>query len=121
VQGLLTIRDILGSIVGDFPTADQSEGRQIFRRPDGSWLVDGMLPVDEFVEDLQLADLPDYDRGYFETVGGFVMSQLGKIPDTGDVFEWGGLSFEIVDMDGLRVDKILVKKANASASSMENQ
>ena len=121
LQGLLTIRDILESIVGDFPAADQAGGQQIFRRPDGSWLVDGMLPVDEFVEDLHLTELPDYDRGYFETVGGFVMNQLGRIPATGDVFEWGGLSFEIVDMDGLRVDKILVKKTNAAASSTKNQ
>jgi len=109
VQGLLTIRDILDAIVGDFPLIGQVGERPIFRRDEQSWLVDGLLPVDEFMDAFQIQDMPDYDRGHYQTIGGFVMNQLGKIPTTGDVFAWGGYEFEIVDMDGLRVDKILIK------------
>jgi putative hemolysin len=120
VQGLLTIRDILEAIVGDFQVKGRQEVGQIFRREDGSWLVDGMLPVDEFMEAFQVSGMPDHNRGYYETIGGFAMSQLGKIPATGDNFEWGGLRFEIMDMDGLRVDKVLVNKTEAIPRSTDN-
>jgi len=120
VQGLLTIRDILDAIVGDFPFASQVGERPIFRRDDQSWLVDGLLPVDEFMDAFQIQEMPDYDRGHYQTIGGFVMNQLGKIPTTGDSFDWGGYEFEIVDMDGLRVDKILIKKPAQIPGPAEN-
>ena len=110
VQGLLTLRDILEAIVGEFQVSSPSGEQQITRREDGSWLVDGMLPVDEFMEVFQLTELPNHELGYFATLGGFVMSQLGKIPIAGDQFMFGNLSFEVMDMDGLRVDKVLVEK-----------
>ena len=121
VQGLLTIRDILEAIVGDLPAQNRAGEGQIYRRADQSWLVDGMLPVDEFMEAFQIEEMADYDRGHFETLGGFVMSQMGKIPTTGEIFEWGGYSFEIVDMDGLRVDKVLIKIPGSAPGSAENQ
>jgi putative hemolysin len=78
------------------------------RREDGSWLVDGMLPADELKELLPIGALPGEETGVYQTVSGLVMHQLGRIPATGDQFPWGGFRFEVVDMDGHRVDKVLV-------------
>ena len=78
------------------------------QREDGSWLVDGRFPVDEFKELFHLKGLPEEERGYYQTLGGFMMSYLGRIPSASDHFEWSGLHFEVVDMDGYRVDKVLV-------------
>jgi putative hemolysin len=102
VTGLLTINDVLEEIVGDI----QSSEPQVTQRQDGSWLLDGMLDVDEFKELFKLGELPNEDD--YETLGGFVMASLGTIPESGNQFEWEGLRFEVVDMDGRRVDKILV-------------
>jgi putative hemolysin len=109
VQGLLTVRDILQSVIGVFQASDLMQEPHILKRSDGSWLVDGATPVDEFMDSFNLSDMPDYERGHYETMGGFILNQMGKIPMTGESFGWSGLRFEIVDMDGLRVDKILIK------------
>jgi len=101
VQGLLTLADILEEIVGAFEGGPQATQRQ-----DGSWLLDGMLPNDEFKEIFNLRRLPDEEE--YETLGGFVMLHMGRIPQAADQFEWNGLRFEVMDMDGKRVDKILV-------------
>ena len=101
VQGLITLADILEEIVGAFEGGPQATQRQ-----DGSWLLDGMLPNDEFKEIFNLRHLPDEEE--FETLGGFVMMQLGRIPQAADQFEWNGLVFEVMDMDGKRVDKVQV-------------
>jgi putative hemolysin len=101
VQGLLTLADILEEIVGAFEGGPQATQRQ-----DGSWLLDGMLQNDEFKEIFNLRRLPDEEE--YETLGGFVMMHLGRIPQATDLFEWNGLRFEVMDMDGKRVDKILV-------------
>ena len=101
VQGLLTLADILEEIVGVIEGEPQATQRQ-----DGSWLLDGKLPNDEFKEIFNIRRLPDEEE--FETLGGFVMLQLGRIPQPSDQFEWNGLCFEVMDMDGNRVDKILV-------------
>ena len=108
IQGLITLKDVLEAIVGEIPSVDESPDPQVVRRADGSWLLDGMLPVDEFKEVLAIAGSPREEEGTYHTLGGFVMAHLGRIPSTGDRFEWGGLQFEIVDMDGHRVDKVLV-------------
>ncbi len=102
VTGLLTINDVLEEIVGDIETGEP----QAMQRQDGSWLLDGMLDVDEFKELFHLGSLPNEDD--YETLGGFVMASLGRIPKATDQFEWQGLRFEVVDMDGRRVDKVLV-------------
>ncbi|MEZ0396428.1 MAG: hemolysin family protein [Anaerolineales bacterium] len=101
VQGLLTLADILEEIVGEFGGEPQATQRQ-----DGSWLLDGMLPNDEFKEIFNLRHLPAEEE--YETLGGFIMTHLGRIPKAADHFEWGGLRFEVMDMDGNRVDKVLV-------------
>ncbi|MBL8050632.1 MAG: HlyC/CorC family transporter [Anaerolineales bacterium] len=102
VQGVLTINDILEEIVGQM----EEEEPQATQRQDGSWLLDGMLEVDEFKEIFQLSTLPH--EGEYETLSGFVMASLGRIPQSADHFEWNNLRFEVIDMDGRRVDKVLV-------------
>ena len=102
LQGLLTINDIFEEIVGQI----ELEEPQATQRQDGSWLLDGMLEVDEFKEIFKLTSLPHEDE--YETLSGFVMVSLGRVPQTADHFEWHGLRFEIIDMDGRRVDKVLV-------------
>jgi putative hemolysin len=110
LQGLVTLQDIVEGIVGDLPGLGEGEEPEIVQREDGSWLLDGALAIDEVKEALDLrGDLPDEDRGIFNTLGGFVMTQLGRIPDPGDHFYWAGMRFEVVDMDGHRVDKVLVQ------------
>jgi putative hemolysin len=108
LQGLVTIFDILESIVGDIPDEGELVEPEIVQREDGSWLVDGRLPVDEFKELFRLSGLPDESRGHYQTLGGFVMSYLGRIPTAADNFDWAGLHFEVMDMDGYRVDKVLI-------------
>jgi putative hemolysin len=102
LQGLLTINDILEEIVGEM----EMDEPQATQRQDGSWLLDGMLEVDEFKEIFNLPVLPHEDE--YETLSGFVMMSLGRVPQAADHFEWHGLRFEVIDMDGRRVDKVLV-------------
>ncbi len=107
-QGIVTLYDILEAIVGDVPSAGEPVEPQAVQREDGSWLFDGMLPIDELKEILGMNDLPDEDRSGYQTLGGFVMTQMGNIPTAGQHFEWEGWRFEVMDMDGRRVDKVLV-------------
>lgn len=102
VQGLLTITDILEEIVGEIETGEP----QATQRQDGSWLLDGMLSVEDFKEIFNVRYLPNEEE--YETLGGFMMMHLSRIPQAADRFEWNGLNFEVVDMDGKRVDKVLV-------------
>jgi putative hemolysin len=111
-EGLVTLTDILEALVGEVPDLHTpAEEAPIVRRADGSWLVDGLFAADDFKARLGLRKLPNEPRGDYQTVAGLVIEQLGRIPTTGDCFEWGGLFFEVLDMDGHRVDKVLVKKA----------
>jgi putative hemolysin len=108
LQGLVTVNDVLEAIVGDIPDEDEHMDLEIVEREDGSWLIDGMIPIEDFSDifDIQLSDRQT--SGY-QTLGGFVMMIVGHIPSAGETFEWHNLRFEVVDMDGLRVDKILVE------------
>jgi putative hemolysin len=101
LQGLLTLNDIIEEIVGDIEIEAQATQRQ-----DGSWLLDGLLPVDDFKEIFKVEKLPHESE--YESLSGFVMLSLGRVPQAADHFEWNGLRFEIMDMDGRRVDKVLV-------------
>ena len=108
VQGLVTMHDILEEIVGDInDTNETPEEPQIIERDDGSWLLDGMLSIEDFLEQFELPE-SSIDRGNYHTLGGFAIMQFGKIPISGEHFQWLHLRFEIVDMDGKRVDKVLV-------------
>lgn len=108
IQGLLSLTDILEAIVGDIPSINELEDREIIKREDGTYLVDGLVPIDEFKEYFHIKKLPDERSGVFHTIGGFIMHKLGHIPASGDKLEWGDYKFEIMDMDGNRIDKILI-------------
>ena len=108
--GLLTITDLLEAIVGDIPTIDELPAREITPRDDGSWLVDGLVSVEDFKDHFKISKFPDEGSGIFHTVGGFVMHRIGRVPKEGNSVECAGFNIEVVDMDGNRVDKILVKK-----------
>jgi putative hemolysin len=116
IEGLVTLTDILEAIVGDLPSVDEPEGPKVAQREDGSWLVDGLLPVDELKEMFRIKTLPEESAGHYQTLGGFAMTHLSRIPSAGDRFECCGLRFEILDMDGHRVDKVLIEQVAQPAT-----
>jgi putative hemolysin len=108
IQGLVTLNDIMSEIVGDVPSTDGQDQPQALQREDGSWLLDGMLPVEEFLELFGMEEWESEERGSYQTLGGFVITHLGRIPAAADHFEWQSMRIEVMDMDGNRVDKVLV-------------
>ncbi|MBW6473480.1 MAG: hemolysin family protein [Anaerolineaceae bacterium] len=112
VLGMVTLYDVLKSIVGSIPTAGEEEEIQIIQREDGSWLLDGLLAIDDIKELLGIEKLPEEERVGFQTLGGFMMTMLDSIPEVGQYFDVYNMRFEIVDMDGKRVDKVLVIPIN---------
>jgi putative hemolysin len=120
IEGLLTLNDLMEAIVGDLPSAEDQEEPLVVEREDGSWLLDGSLDIGDFKTLVDRDELPDEVSGGYHTIGGFVMHHLGRIPMAGEHFRWDGLSFEVMDMDGKRVDKILVAEV-ASATSAPGQ
>lgn len=115
VQGIVSLYDVLESIMGDIPNDELDIEQNAFQRADGSWLFDGLLPIDELKEKLDLDDLPDESRAGYRTLSGFVMNQLGAIPKIGQSFVWDNLRFEVVDMDGHRVDRVMVSNTQPEA------
>jgi putative hemolysin len=107
VEGLLTLTDILEAIVGDMPVGDEDDDPPVVQRSDGSWQLDGMMPLDEFRDLFELPSLPEAD---IHTLAGLVVTHLGHIPRVGESFDSWGLHFEIVEMDRNRVNRILVKR-----------
>ncbi len=116
VQGLVSLNDVLEAIVGDIPTLNQLEEKEIIKRDDGSYLVDGTVPIDEFKEHFDIKKLPAEKSGHFHTIGGFVMDRIGRIPKSGDKLVVENFRIEVVDMDGNRVDKILVSEVKKKKS-----
>lgn len=112
VQGLLTPRDLLEAITGELLQATPTNEAWATQREDGSWLVDGMMPVTEFKARLGIKELPDEDRGIYNTVAGLVMAISGELPAVADVVIFGEWRFEVVDLDGRRIDKVLISCAD---------
>ncbi len=111
VEGLVTVTDLLEALVGDLPGDPSEAGGPFTERGDGSWLIDGSASMDVATTKFQLAALPNEEAGAYHTVGGFVMARLGRVPECADTFTWGGVRFEVMDMDGRRVDKVMVTPA----------
>jgi putative hemolysin len=109
VQGVITVRDVLEAITGEF-SAPADDSAWAVQRDNGSWLLDGLIPVPELKDRLDLKDLPEEDRGRYNTLAGMIMLLLGRLPGTADHVEWEGWRFEVVDMDGKRVDRVLVER-----------
>jgi putative hemolysin len=121
IQGLVTLNDIMSEIVGDVPSTDGQDQPQAVQREDGSWLLDGMLPVEEFLELFGMEEWKSEESGSYQTLGGFVITHLGRIPAATDHFEWQSMRIEVMDMDGNRVDKVLViPKAVKSADTAKS-
>jgi putative hemolysin len=114
IQGVITLQDVLEAITGEF-AAREPEDAWAVQREDGTWLVDGLIPVPELKDRLELKELPDEDRGRYNTLAGMIMLLLGRLPRTSDVVEWGGWRFEVVDLDGKRIDKVLASRLAEAA------
>jgi putative hemolysin len=106
VGGIVTLQDVLEAVTGEFTPEDAGDAWAV-RRDDGSWLLDGVIPIPELKDCLALRGVPEEDRGRYHTLSGMMMLLLGKIPTTGESAEWEGWHFEVVDMDGKRIDKVL--------------
>jgi putative hemolysin len=111
IEGMITINHLTEAIVGDVPRARNESASGIEQRPDGTWLVEGRVPNHEFKAKLGIKSLPDEADGAYATVGGFVMNMLGRMPAAGDVFDWDGWRIQVMNMDGLRVDRIEIQRA----------
>jgi putative hemolysin len=110
--GLVTLHDILEHLVGDLPEEDE-EIQSIVQRDEKSWLVDGLLPIEDFKDYFEVAEMPGEDRDHYQTLGGFITSFLGYMPKTGEAFTWSTFKFEVVDMDRMRIDKVMVTRIEA--------
>lgn len=121
IQGLVTLHDLLEAITGDLEVSQRQSG-EVVRRADGSWLLDGALPVHEVRDVLEIDEpLPGEEDGDYETLGGFLMFRLERIPDVGDATDWEGHRFEVVDMDGRRVDRVLVTMEDSGSISAPDE
>ena len=119
IQGMVTLIDVLEAIVGDLPALGQRDQPEAKQREDGSWLIDATLPVNELKNVLHLDDLPQEAAADYQTLGGLVMTQFGRIPAAGDHFDWGGWRFDVIDMDRHRVDKVLVSPVPPPAAEQK--
>ncbi|ACK71985.1 protein of unknown function DUF21 [Gloeothece citriformis PCC 7424] len=121
IDGIVTLNDVMEAIVGDISTSENLEEPRIIQREDGSWLLDGLLSVDEIKNLFSKSSLPHEDSGHYHTLGGFVINFLGHIPHSGEHFQWEGLRFEVMDMDGTRVDKVMVSSVEIEPESSLEQ
>jgi putative hemolysin len=121
LQGMVTLTDVLASIVGDLPSSDTSETDDIVRRDDGSWLIDGGVTIERLKSAAEIeGDFPGEDENSYNTLGGLAMYVLGRIPAVADSFESAGFRFEVVDMDKNRVDKVLLSRLPVASSPTGN-
>jgi len=109
VQGLVTLQDVLEAVTGEFKPRNQEDAWAV-QREDGSWLLDGLIPVPELKDKLELKAVPEEDKGRYHTLSGLMMWLLGRLPQTGDVGTWEDWRLEVVDLDGKRVDKVLASR-----------
>ena len=111
LKGLVTLQDLMEALTGEFnPGNDETEDLMVVKRADGSYLLDGLLPIIDFKDCLGIAKLPEEDSNRYQTLNGLIMLLLGKIPQTADTLELEGWFLEIVDMDGKRIDKVLASR-----------
>jgi putative hemolysin len=110
IQGIITLHDILEAIVGDVRSLGEPVETPVVVREDGSWLIDGDTAIEKLKDVLSVDSFPEEEEGYYRTIAGLIMYVLQRIPKTGDHIEFKGLRYEVVDMDGNRIDKVLVGK-----------
>jgi putative hemolysin len=116
IQGLVTLNDILEAVVGDIQTGNEPSDVQAMHCADGSWRLEGMLSIEEFKDIFHIRETRDDEDANYQTLGGFIMSQLGHVPVASESFEWNKLRVEVLEMDGNRVDKVLVMPISVAQS-----
>ncbi|MDP8306007.1 MAG: hemolysin family protein [Candidatus Chlorobium antarcticum] len=116
IQGLVTLQDMLEAVTGEFVPRN-SEDSWAVQREDGSWLLDGLIPVPELKDTLELKEVPEEEKGRYHTLSGMMMWMLGRMPQTGDRMIWEHWRLEIVDLDGQRIDKVLASKITTEGGS----
>jgi putative hemolysin len=119
VRGMITLNDILEAIVGDIPQSHYNDDYEILEREDGSFLVDAQIPFYDFLTRFNQPDLLDQEDQSYDTLAGCILHELERIPAAGDKMDWHGFHFEIIDMDGHRIDKVLVKPDQHILDEME--
>jgi putative hemolysin len=116
VEGLVTLRDIIESVTGELPAHDMEEPWAV-QREDGSWLLDGLIPILELKDRLGIKRVPEEEKGRYHTLSGMMMWLLGRLPVTGDLSTWEGWRLEVVDLDGKRIDKVLATRQPAATDA----
>ncbi|NLD72422.1 MAG: HlyC/CorC family transporter [Chloroflexi bacterium] len=121
VEGLVTLADVMEDVVGEVVAEEEEAQPEIVQREDGSWLVDAMVTIDELKELLDVPALPDEETGLYQTVAGFMVLELGHIPSVAERYEWDGLRFEVLDMAGQRVNRVLVSEIPPAPPVVEGE
>jgi putative hemolysin len=121
VLGMITMNDIMGAIIGDMPQPDDVDDYEIVKREDGTYLVDAQIPFYDFLTRFDKTAWINEEEQEYDTLAGCILDELERIPQTGDTMEWKGFNFEIVDMDGHRIDKILVTPSQEIMDSLEEE
>lgn len=119
LEGIVTLQDVLEAVTGEF-TPNNADDAWAVQRHDGSWLLDGAIPIPEMKDRLTLKSVPEEDKGRFHTVSGMIMLLLGRVPATSDRVQWDGWMFEVVDMDGKRIDKVLATPVETSEENVDD-
>ncbi|MCF8384042.1 MAG: hemolysin family protein [Chlorobium sp.] len=119
IQGLVTMQDLLEAVTGEFVPRNLEDSWAL-QRDDGTWLLDGMIPVPELKDTLDLKSVPEEDKGLYHTLSGLLMWLLGRMPVTGDVMEWEGWRLEVVDLDGKRIDKVLAAPVSVRSAEPDS-
>ncbi len=120
ILGLITLQDVLEALTGEFRSRDPEDVWAI-QREDGSWLLDGLIPIQDLKDRLGLKGVPDEQKGRYNTLGGMMMWLIGSIPRTCDVVEWEGWHFEVIDLDGNRIDKVLASRLSDTLRATDTQ
>jgi putative hemolysin len=118
LQGMITLNDILEAIVGEIAGSEEEEGYEVVKRDDGSYLVDAQIPFYDFLSYFDRTDLLDENQE-FDTLAGCILNELERIPQTGDTLKWNDFNLEVIDMDGHRIDKVMVMPGKETIEEME--
>ncbi|MCL2644928.1 MAG: hemolysin family protein [Betaproteobacteria bacterium] len=120
VQGLVALQDVMEAVTGEFRTESQEDAWAV-QREDGSWLLDGLIPLLELKDLLELREVPEEDKGRYHTLSGMIMWLLGRLPRTGDIIPWESWRLEVVDLDGKRIDKVLASRSPEPTKDKEGE
>jgi len=120
IQGMVTLHDVIESVTGEFLPQGNEEEAWAVQREDGSWLLEGLIPIVELKDRLGIRTVPEEEKGRYHTLSGMVMWLLGRVPNTGDIATWENWRFEVVDLDGKRIDKVLATALPAAPEEQAN-